>query len=76
MSAIRLEPAEFYQLVAQVRLQEVLRLELRQKQQEFAVSGAQGTALLESLSKKYGFDAKAEYGFDEDTLSLRPREVQ
>jgi hypothetical protein len=79
---IKLEKVEYFELMSALRLHEVIRLEAQQKAARIAAdmvakdieaSGKKGQALLEALGKKYGFQATANYGFDDATHELIPR---
>ena len=75
---IKLERADFFELMATMRLHEVLRLEAQQKAarivaQEIEASGQKGVALMAALGKKYGFDPAGGFGFDDATCELIPR---
>jgi len=78
---IKLQEADFFRLMAAVRLNEVLRLEAQQKAariatemvaREISESAEKGRALMATLAKKYGFEVQ-EFGFDEATCELIPR---
>jgi hypothetical protein len=75
---IKLEKADYFELMSALRLHEVLRLEAQAKAarivaQEIEASGQKGKALLDALAAKYGFEAGREYGFDDTTHELIPR---
>ena len=78
---ITLEKADYFELMAALRLHEVIRLEAQAKAariaaemvaKEIEASGKKGRDLFEALAKKYGFEVR-EYGFDETTHELIPR---
>jgi hypothetical protein len=81
---VKLEKADFFELMAALRLQEVVRLEAREKaaqvaeeyvRKEMAAVGEKGKALTARLATKYGFDATRPYRFDEATCELIPVET-
>ena len=73
MTPIVLERADFFELLAALRLHEVQRIEAQIAQRTADQSGQRGQALFQALAQKYGFDPSQSFGFDEATCALIPR---